>query len=342
MMKHLFNLKDIAGKVGVSTTAVSRVLNRVPIRIGDEKRRLIVNTAREFNYRPNLIARSLKRKKTGAIGVVVTDMSTLFYPELIRLLEVELFSHGYQTVICNSQDNALCEREHLETLRSRFVDGLVIVPAENGANLSLMRRIHEAGTPVLCVDRYLPNEPFYYVTTDGRTSARRGAAWLIKAGVKRMFYLGERQRQQALDDRLAGVKDAVKLLPQDIILCAPERGEIHERCLKALRSMPSGAGFFLESNRFLPGLLDAARDLRLTIPGDLPTIGFDPPTVVINSSKDFASWRMLTSSVPVIKQNVAAMAEKTAKYLTVKLAKPSVRFASVRLPAKICFQEKET
>lgn len=337
----LFSLKDIAKKVGVSTTAVSNVLNRRPIRIRDEKRRLIVKTAQKFNYRPNLIARSLKRKKAGAIGVVVPDMSTLFYPELIRLLEVVLFSHGYQTVICNSQDNALIEKEYLETLRSRFVDALVIAPAGNGANTSLLRRIYEDGIPVLCIDRYLPKEPFYYVTTNGRTSARRGAAWLIKKGVKQMFYLGERQRHQALDDRLTGVKDAVQLPRKNIILCALERGEIHKKCLKALHSMPpADTGFFLESNRFLPGLLDATRDMGLTIPGDLQLIGFDPPVLALNGADDLASWRMIAAPVPVIKQNVAAMAEKAAEYLTVKLSKPSVRFASVRLPAEICFQEK--
>jgi len=331
----LSSLKDIAGKAGVSTTAVSKVLNRAPIRIGDEKRRLIVNIARKFNYRPNLIARSLKRKKAGAIGVVVPDMSTLFYPELIRLMEVALFARGYQTVICNSQDNAICEKEHLETLRSRFVDALVIAPAQNGANAPLLRRIYETGTPVLCIDRYLPNEPFCYVITDGRISSRRGAVWLIKRGVKKMFYLGERQRNQVLDDRLAGVKDAVKLLPKDIILCASERGEIHEKCLDVLRRRPQAAGFFLESNRLLPGLLDAARDINLTIPDGLPIIGFDPPVMVVNGAEDFASWRMLTAPVPVIKQNVAGMAEKTAKYLAVKFAKPSAKFSPVRLPAEI-------
>lgn len=338
----LFSLKDIAKKVGVSTTAVSNVLNRRLIRISEEKRRLIINTARELNYRPNLVARSLKRRKADVIGVVVPDMSTLFYPELIRLLEVKLFAHGYQTLICNSQDNGICEKEHLETLRSRFVDGLVIAPAEGGINASLLRRISESGTPVLCVDIYLPGEKFHYVTSDGRTSARQGAAWLAKTGVSRVFYLGERQRHQALDERLDGVKDAVKMSHEDIILCGPERGEIHQRCRKALRDLPSGVGFFLESNRFLPGFLDAARDTGLTIPGDVQIIGFDPPVLVINDAADFASWRMLTSPVPVIRQNVAAMAEKAAEYLTVKLAEPTVRFSPVRLPAEICFQESKT
>jgi len=335
----LFSLKDIAGKVGVSTTAVSKVLNRAPIRISDEKRRLIVNTAREFNYRPNLIARSLKRKKAGAIGVVVPDMSTLFYPELIRLLEVALFAHGYQTVICNSQENALCEKEHLETLRSRFVDALVIAPVQNGANAPLLRRIHETGTPVMCVDRYLPDEPIYYVTTDGRNAARRGAAWLLKRGVKKIFYLGERQRHQPLDDRLAGVKDAANLSRQNIILCAPDRGEIRKKFLDILRRRPPAAGFFPESNRLLPGLLDAVHDLNLTVPDNLPVIGFDPPLMALDGRRDLEAFRTLTAPVPVIKQNVAAMAEKAAEYLTVKLAKPAARLAPVRLPAEIWFQE---
>ncbi|MDD5483151.1 MAG: LacI family DNA-binding transcriptional regulator [Kiritimatiellae bacterium] len=335
----LFSLKDIALKIGVSTTAVSKVLNRAPIRISEEKRRLILKAARECNYRPNLIARSLKMKKAGAIGVVVPDMSTLFYPELIRLLEMALFARGYQTLICNSRDDVPCEKEHLETLRSRFIDALVIAPAGNGANAPLLRRIHESGTPVLCVDRYLPGAPFDYVMTDGCSAARRGAGWLVKSGVKHIFYLGERRRQAALDDRLAGVRDAVKLPAARVIFSAPERGEVYKKCLSVLRRMPAQSGLFFESNRFLPGFLDAARAAGKTIPNDVRVIGFDPPVMVINNAADFAAWRMLAEPLPVIRQDVNALAAKAAEYLALKLANPSVRLSPARLSAELCLQE---
>ncbi|NLE67882.1 MAG: LacI family transcriptional regulator [Lentisphaerae bacterium] len=329
-------LKDIAGKVGVSTTAVSNVLNNKPIRIGDAKRRLILHTARALHYRPNLAACSLKSKKARAIGIVVPDMTTLHYPELIRRLEVALFSNGYQTLICNSQDDGACEREHLAALCSRFVDGLAVVPAEGGINAPLLRRIANSGTLVLCVDIYLPKERFHYVTTDGRAAAREGALWLVNAGVKKLYYLGERRRHPVLDDRLGGVADAARLDPDAILLCPPVREHVHERLLPVLRRLPAGSGIFLESNRLLPGLLDAARDTGVTLPGRLRVIGFDPPVLTIHRAKDFSSWRMLTGPVPVIRQDVATMADHAAEYLTVTLANPSARFVPVRVAAELC------
>ena len=333
------NLKDIAALVGVSTTAVSNVLNGAPIRIGDGKRQLIVQTARKYNYRPNLLARSLKRRKAGVIGIVVPDMTTLFYPELIRLLETELFAHGYQTLICNSGNNALCEKKHLETLLSRFVDGLIISPAGNGANTSLIRSICGGETPVVCVDRYLPKEKIHYVTTDSRAAAGRAVAWLHGAGAARIFYLGESFRHQAIDERLAGIKDAAKIPPRDVILCRPARKQIYENCVKILRALPAHSGFFLESNRFLPGLLDAAAECGLKIPHDLPVIGFDPPALVLDGAADYAAMRALSGPIPVLRQNVKAMAENTAKWMRAKLSNSPVEFRPLLLKADLIYNQ---
>lgn len=331
------NLKDIAARAGVSTTAVSNVLNAAPIRISAEKRRLIVKTARQLRYRPNLIARSLKSGKARAIGVVVPDMTTLFYPALIRLIEMELFAQGYQTLICNSGDNALCEQKHLEILHSRFIDGLIIAPAGRGANAALIRGIHAAGTPVVCVDRYLPNEKLHYVTTAGYPAARQGAAWLKKAGARNIFYLGEALRHQTIDDRLAGVKAAVRLRAGAVILCAPERSAVYKRCLGILRRRPAAAGFFFESNRFLPGFLDAARACGLLVPRDALVIGFDQPVLVLAGGRDFRAWRALSAEIPILRQDVAAMARAAAHWIKLKMSDPSAAFAPVRLPAELRF-----
>jgi len=329
------NLKDIAALVGVSTTAVSNVLNGAPIRIGDEKRNLILQTAKKYHYRPNLLARSLKRRKAGVIGIVVPDMTTLFYPELIRFLETELFRYGYQTLVCNSGDSALCEKKHLETLLSRFVDGLVISPAGNGANAALIRSIAEQETPVACVDRYLPNEQIHYITTDGRAAAAKAARLLREAGVRRLFYLGEYPRHQAVNDRLAGSNDVVKIPSRNVILCKPERQKIRRHCVKILRRLPPQAGFFLESNRFLPGLLDAATECGLKIPRDLPAIGFDPPALVLDGADDYSAMSALSGPIPVIKQNVKAMAENTAKWMRAKLSKSPAEFRPLLLKADL-------
>ena len=311
------SLKDIALAAQVSTTAVSKVLNDAPIRVSVRKRAEIRALARTMNYQPNWLGRALNQRRSRTIGIVVPDMSTLFYPELIQNMEVNLFARGYQTLICNSQDNPEEERSQISHLMSRWVDGLLLAPTTGASNLPLLRSIRAKNKPLICIDRYYPKEPFDYVTTDGKTGGRQGIQILARMGASCLYYLGDKHRNQALDDRLNGARDAAARqgLVLKPVLCAHERKAIRKRCCALMQHNPDGFGLFMESNRMLMGVLDAARAGRIVVPRDMPMVGFDPFRAEINTADDIASLRVLEKPLQYLKQDIKALADRTIECL---------------------------
>lgn len=313
-------LIDIAVKAGVSHTAVSKVLNGRPIRIGDEKREQILALAGELGYKPNILARSLRDRKSRTIGVIVPDISTLFYPSLILKVETTLSAHGYQTIICDTAGDPEAERRQMEELSSRLVDGFIVAPSSETANAGLFKRIGESGKPLVFIDRPLPEPEFQYVATDNIKAAVEGVGLLAKSGVRRLCYLGERERKSPLNERLAGVKRAASqcgmvFTEKSVRLCDVSRESAKAAFCDLFHKTDGESGLFLESNRFLMGVLDGARERGMSIPDDLKVIGFDEFAPAIRTVDDIASLGVLKSPVPYIEQDIAGMAGMACDHL---------------------------
>jgi LacI family transcriptional regulator len=319
-------LKDIAETVGVSTTAVCNVLNGKPIRISGAKRQEILALAKKLNYKPDIIASGLKSRSSKSVGVVIPDMRTLFYPEIIRVIENGLRPAGYHTIICNTGDSCAIEKEQIENLFARKVDALVLAPANGAQNLEFLRSVGERGVPMIMIDRYYKNESFNFAVTDNEDGAAAGVRALLnlRPGLKRVVYLGSEKRNQPLDDRLEGVrKEAARakltFSRGDLFLTSLEREDIRASGLRILAGAGEKTGVFLESNRFLPGFLDAAQKLGKTIPKDAPVTGFDAFELRIDSAEDLGSVRALKEPIPIIHQDIDGMSRAAVGYLLSRL-----------------------
>ncbi|OGS21241.1 MAG: hypothetical protein A2252_06110 [Elusimicrobia bacterium RIFOXYA2_FULL_39_19] len=317
-------LQDIAEKVKVSKTAVSKVLNNIPIRISPEKRNSIIHTAKKLNYRPNIIAKSLRDKTTKTIGIVVPDMSTHFYPEIIKSIETRLSSFGYQTIICNSEDNADKEKDCIENLLNRIIDALVLVPAGGNGNIKYLQNIHKSSLPFILIDRYFTGEAFRYVAADNYEGAKKAAEMLIKNGVKTFYYLGSNVRNQTLDDRLAGLRAGLKEASVEfgganIVLCSSQRSVVKEAGIKILGNDMHNACVFMESNRYTAGLLDATKEKKLRVPDDFIIAGFDPFEPEVKTAEDFENLKILGGPILTIKQPIEKIGALAGEYLVSSL-----------------------
>lgn len=338
------NLKDIAKKAGVSTTAVSKVLNNLPIRISPDKRKKIKEIARLFNYNPNILARSLRSKKTKTIGIIVPDMSTLFYPQLIKNIETKLSAQGYRCIICNSRDNPLYEKLYIEDLIGRWIDAIVIAPVAGKENLKILRDIYKRGLPILFIDRYFLKENIPYIVSDNKKGAIAGVRFLMKNKVKKIIYLGEEERNQSIDDRLSGIKEEagkknISLGPEQIFLCKGERESIKKVCLQIFKNISRdqlrATGIFIESNKLLMGLLDAAKEQNLFIPNDIKIIGFDPFEPEIIYPEDFSSLFVLKGPFSIIQQDVERTGKLTADFLLKSLTGKQKYRLREKVPVRI-------
>jgi LacI family transcriptional regulator len=177
-------IKDIAQKLKISESTVSRALADHP-RISVETKKKVEELAKKLNYRPNLIAKSLKIKKTKTIGLIIDDITNPFYPEIVKGCEEVANKNGLNIILCNSDYNAEKENEYIDILISKCVDGMIIMPA--GKKLGIINLLKEVNIPLVFID-IKPSEKIKVscVYTDQEYGAYIAIKYLIELGHKKI------------------------------------------------------------------------------------------------------------------------------------------------------------
>lgn len=202
------SIKDVALKAGVSTALVSYVLNdRHTNRISKLTAAKIKSAAKELNYRPNSIARSLKAKKTNTIALLVADIANPFASQIARIIEDEISSKGYVILIGSSDENAEKLHQLIDIFLNRQVDGFIILPVE-GSEKYIMD-LAKTNSPVVLIDRYFNNMDLPVITTNNYGASYQATEHLIKRGKKNIGLLTFQTELIHLNERVNGYKRAV-------------------------------------------------------------------------------------------------------------------------------------
>lgn len=146
-------IADVAQYANVSNSTVSQYLNKRYEYMSAETRKKIEEAIEALQYRPNLMARSLKQKSTFTIGIIVANIIHDFSTKIINALEAEFDKEGFHMIVCNSADNPKKEKKHIETLLEKQVDGLIVFPT--GENKNLYIRLHQQAMPIVFIDRFI-------------------------------------------------------------------------------------------------------------------------------------------------------------------------------------------
>ena len=152
-------LVDVATMAKVSKTTASLVLNNKPINISDETRAKVLRVAKELNYIPNNIARSLSTKRTNTLGVIFPDIENPFFAEIAKAIECTAESLGYTVIICNSYNKAELEEKQIKLLIGQLVDGVILV--SGGEKNECLKLLKNNKVPFLLLDRYFEEENGY-------------------------------------------------------------------------------------------------------------------------------------------------------------------------------------
>jgi len=210
-MNKKVNIKDIARLANVSHTTVSRALNNKS-RIRQETKEKILSIAKELGYRPNLIARSLVMKRTKTLGLIITNISNPFYTELAQGIEKTATQLGYNIILCSTQSDISTEKQYIEMLRSKGVDGIIFSSAhmEDPNIVSLA----EEGFPIVLVNRrtYHPvvKERVDYVGVDNIRGGYLAVEHLIRLGHERIGVIGGSSESSVGVERLEGGRRALQ------------------------------------------------------------------------------------------------------------------------------------
>src|SRR5579864_739314 len=140
------NIREVARAAGVSIATVSHVFNGTRP-VSEDVRTRVTQAAADLHYYPNHLARSLTTKRTGTVGMVVSDMSNPFFAELIRGFDATLRQHQYNLIVCNTEDDRFREEESLRLLMGKRVDG--IAAAVTSEKWATLQRAQERSFPLV-------------------------------------------------------------------------------------------------------------------------------------------------------------------------------------------------
>jgi len=190
-------LKEIAKIAGVVPSTVSFVLNgkAKEMRISNDLSARIKSIAEQTGYIPNQVAVSLRTGYSKILGLIVEDISNVFFATLAKIIEDEVQLFGYRVVYCSSENDKKKGSELINMLYHRQVDGYIITPAP-GMEKSVKGLLNQH-KPVVLVDRFFPGIPASYVLVDNYLSTQKGIEYLISKGYKNIgFITTERQMVQ--------------------------------------------------------------------------------------------------------------------------------------------------
>lgn len=272
------SIKEVAEAAGVSTATVSRVLTNSP-HVRPELRARVLDVVQRLEYRPNLIARSLRAQQTTSIGLIVSDIRNPFFTAISRAVEDTAYEQGYSIILCNTDEDQQKEVIYLNLMRDANVAGVIFSPTrQTAANFAALN----LDFPTVVVDRSVSNADVDAVLLDNVDSAYRLTAHLIDNGYRRIGAIcgamsttgrerreGYEQALRAHDRTPAG--DLVRFVPPKI-----EAGYAAALQMLDLAQPPDA---LLTTNSLLAaGALEAIRERGLTIPGDIALVTFDETT----------------------------------------------------------------
>ena len=277
------SLADIANQLGVSKTLVSMVLNGKGDENGISKKTqdLVMELAKELNYKPNQFARGLRMGRSNTIGLVVSDISNPFYARLARYVEDSVSESCFNLIICSSDENPKKELTLLELLVDKQVDGIIL--SSTFDTIDHIKNFEDNNFPLVLIDRTYNNINTHKVVVDNRLGSFEAVEHIINNGHKRIaaFVISPAHIITQVD-RLEGYKDALKKysIPlnsyyQKVI----PREDIYRNSMQIINQWKSDkimpTAIFVTNNQLAIGCLEAIRDLGLIIPRDLSIVSFD-------------------------------------------------------------------
>jgi len=309
------SIKDIAIKAGVVPSTVSFVLNGrdKEMRISQTLTDKIKAIAEETGYYPNHTAVSLRTGKTKIIGLIVEDISNVFFSTLAKTIEDEAYAIGYKIVYCSTENDDDKGNELIKMLSRQQVDGFLITPSSGMR--SEIKKLLTQKKPLVLMDRYFPELDLHHTVVDNMNGVKMGMEHLCKKGYKNIGFvnvdLDQVQMQQRELGYVTGLKEfAPKAKPCILqIFYKSKPAEFVEAIKIFILDNPQLDALFFATNYLGTYGLQALRQLKVAIPAKIAVICFD----------DHEIFQFYTPSITVISQPIEEIAKSAVRLLVNQL-----------------------
>lgn len=332
MTKPKINITDIAKKTGLSITTVSRVLNGKgeQYRISKESRQKILDAAKEMHYVPNLYAANLRTGKSKTIALIVPSLSNPFFAAIASGVNAEIRKYGYITIITDSDENPENEKQELEQLNARNIEGLIIAPCGN--KWKHIKEIHDQQVPVICIDRYFEDLDLPYVSTDNYDGAFRATKYLINNGHTSIACIQGIRESTPNRLRVKGFIEALEesgitnysIAGDDFTI---QNGYLETKLLMQQKERPTA--ILTLSNTIAMGCMKAIKEENVRIPEELSMITFDEHPYL-----DY-----LSTPLSCVAQPVNDIIQIAVKFLFSRLENEDMPVTKVLLKPKIIIKD---
>jgi LacI family transcriptional regulator len=318
---------DVARKAGVSISTVSRVLNGNG-HVDPVLATKVTRAAKQLNYTPNRVARSLRLRKNRVWALVISDIRTgPFFADVVRGVEDGAHASGYSMFLCNADEDPSKEAGYLQLAVAENVAGVILEPSGAATDLEPLLN---AGIHVVLVDRKLPSAQADTVVADNIAGAMQAVEHLLENGYRRIACISGPLSTTTGSERLHGYRMALEQagVPVDdsLIRVGDFREEGGHRALDEL--LAEGArpdAVFITNNRMTAGALEAIEEARLAIPDEIAVVGYDE-----------ISWApLLRTALTTVSQPAYDLGHESARLLLSRLGGYTGSARTVVLPTSL-------
>lgn len=329
------SLSDLALKLGVSKTTVSMVLNGrgEEYGISDRVIKKVQETAKQLNYKPNQLARSLRTGHTKMIGVIVLDLANKFHSRLSRSIEDCAAEHGYRVMVCSSdeKDNKLAEL--VDELVNNRVEGLIFAPTEKAKEKIMELKRNQY--PFVLVDRTFSRITTDYVGTDNFKASYDAINHMASKGYTKIGIIAFKPNLIHMKERLAGYHKAhndnniridSKLIRTISYENIEEQVTLH---INELVRDHNIRAILFTTNRISIIGLKVLYDMKIRIPQDIAVITYD----------DNEFFPLMHPAITAIAQPIGEIGKRAVELLLSRLNNGRVGYEQIKLKAQLIIRE---
>ncbi len=283
------NIKDVAKLANVSISTVSSVINNNKS-VSDELKKRVEDAIKKLDYQTSPVARSLKNRKSGSIGVILPNIASIFFPQLLNGIENTAYKHGYSIIYFNSHQNISKEKKYMEMLAQYFVEGIIVDSSADIKNGSGYIRfltdkiIQKHNIPVVSLERNLHTGSIGSVTVDNEHGGYLVTRHLADLGHRSIAHITGHTGYPMSLDRISGYRKALQEYGLDYNEGLIKNGDFsplsgYNAMKELLNQGVQFTGVFAGNDQEAIGAMKAIKEAGLKIPQDIAVAGFDDISV---------------------------------------------------------------
>ena len=301
-------IKNIANKLNISPSTVSRALNDHPdIRIHTKD--LVKKAASELGYNPNIIARNLKSNKSKQIGVIVPEIRHDFFANAISGIEEVAYQKGYTIIIAQSNEQQEREIINLDSMYLHRVAGIIVSISQTTTNSSHFQRLLDKGINIVFFDRVCYDIDTPKIHIDDLESSYEVVEYLIKRGYEKVVHFAGPQILRICKNRKLGYEKALIKLKVNYAPIIFEGG-MHEKdgynhVNDLINSGIKSCAIFAVNDPVAKGAMKRLKELNIDVPGQIGIVGFSNNPIT----------EMISPALTTVDQPSFEMGKKAAEIL---------------------------